>query len=204
MAKKLVGIVLRHGETAVNADNKFRSWSDPPLNAKGKKQAAAANEFLKRYQIKQVISSPLLRAFVTADICSQGLFVTQHRGLFPWRLGVFTGLDKSLHNEALRLFVHSPDVCIPEGECLSDFEDRQFAFWGAALVQARKVGITLFVAHTSNVTALVNLTEGAHNIEPEFGDSVKPGGIAEIYFDGDHHEVVPVFGDVEEAAFGGS
>jgi broad specificity phosphatase PhoE len=202
--EKLIGLILRHGETALNQQKCFRSWLDVPLNEKGVAQAHAAAKFLKQFPLKHVICSPLLRAFVTADIASQGLPVFQHRGLFPWRLGILSGLPKDENQKVLRLFVDSPAVCVPGGESLFDFEERSYAFWKAALPMARENGLTLYVAHTSNVTALVNFTEGAHEVEPEFGDSVKPGGVGAIYFDGKHHRVESIFGEEEPAQFGGS
>jgi broad specificity phosphatase PhoE len=206
MKERIVGYLVRHGETMANADGRYRSWSDPPLNDKGLAQARAAAKFLSKEPIKHIISSPLLRAFITADIIAgpHKLQVFQHRGLFPWRLGIFTGLPKDENGNALRLFVDNPEVCMPEGESLNDFEERQFAFWQASLEMAHDGGLTVYIAHTSNVTALVNFTEGAHDIEPEFGDSIKPGGVAAIYFNGKQHRVEPIFGNVEEAVFGGS
>jgi 2,3-bisphosphoglycerate-dependent phosphoglycerate mutase len=200
----LVALIMRHGETGLNASNCYRSWSDPPLNENGIAQARAAAKFLERYDIETIITSPLLRAFVTGDIVSRGTFISQHRGLFPWRLGIFTGLPRDDHDEALRLFIENPDVAIPEGESLSAFEDRQFAFWDEALKQARKSGLTLYVAHTSNTVALLNFTENDKHIEPERGDAVKPGGIAAIYWNGSGHRVDVIFGQEEVALFGGS
>jgi broad specificity phosphatase PhoE len=202
----LVGFIARHGETAANAEDRFRGWLDIPLNDKGVKQAHQAAEFLKGYPIRNVICSPLLRAFVTADVIAapRKLQVGQHRGLFPLDVGVFSGLSKPDNQAALRLFVKSPDVVIPGGESLADFEERQFAFWDTALKLARVAGLTLFVAHTSNVIALQNLTEDGEAMEPEDGDTVKPGGIAAIYWDGQKHHVEPVFGQAEAARFGGS
>jgi broad specificity phosphatase PhoE len=202
--ERLVGLILRHGTTVLNENGAFRSWLDVPLAEEGKQQAEEAAKFLKQYPIKHVITSPLLRAFVTADICSQGNFVYQSRGLFPWRLGIFSGLPRAEHQEALRLFVRSPDVCIPGGESLSDFESRQFAFWNAALKMARMEGLTLYVAHTSNVVALENFASDEDRGEPEDSESVKPGGVAAIYWDGKQHSVEPVFGTAEVAKFGGS
>ena len=206
MSETLIGLILRHGETAVNAEGLFRSWSDPPLTDQGKQQAAAASKFLQKFPIKHVITSPLLRAFVTADYAAapHGVRVFQHRGLFPWRLGIFTGLSKTEYQPALRLFVQNPEVCVPEGESLQDFEDRQYTFWTAALKMARKEGLTLYVAHTSNVTALENFTEGMEKTEPEFGESVKPGGVGAIYWNGKNHRLEPIFGQPEVAQFGGS
>jgi broad specificity phosphatase PhoE len=204
MKETLVGLILRHGTTILNESNCFRSWIDIPLAQEGLQQARDAAQFLKKYKIKHVICSPLLRAFVTADIASQGLQVYQHRGLFPWRLGIFSGLSKDDNQEALRLFVRNPEVAIPGGECLMDFESRQFAFWEAALKMARKNGLTLYVAHTSNVISLQNFTTDSDAMEPEDKDTVKPGGVAEIYWDGKVHKIVPVFGQAEQAIFGGS
>jgi broad specificity phosphatase PhoE len=201
---KPVALILRHGSTELNERGCFRSWLDVPLSDEGIEQAHAAAKELKKYDIKNIICSPLLRAFVTADICSQGLMVFQHRGLLPWRLGIFSGLPKNENQDALRLFAENPEVCVPGGESLDDFEERQYAFWEAALKKARTEGLTLFVAHTSNVVALVNFTEGAERTEPEFGETVKPGGIAAIYWNGKNHTVEPIFGKPEEAVFGGS
>ena len=207
MSEQLVALILRHGSTELNEKGCFRSWVDIPLSDEGVEQAYAAARFLMKYPIKRILSSPLLRAFQTADVAAipHNMLVYQHRGLFPWRLGIFSGLPKDENQEALRLFVQNPKVCIPGGECLEDFEERQFAFYANALKSAKSVGLTLFVAHTSNVTALVNFTEGgAPTQEPEFGDSVKPGGVGAIYFDGEKHRVEPILGTPEVAAFGGS
>jgi broad specificity phosphatase PhoE len=95
-------------------------------------------------------------------------------------------------------------VQIPGGESLEDFEQRQFAFWKEALARARTTGLTLFVTHTSDVTALVNFTENNESVEPEFGESVKPGGVGAIYWDGKKHCLEPIFGGEEAAVFGGS
>jgi broad specificity phosphatase PhoE len=204
--EQLIGLLERHGETDLNDQNCFRSWVDVPLNAKGFEQARDAAKFLKGYKITNVISSPLLRAFVTADFAAglQNLTVFQHRGLFPWRLGVFSGLPRKENNDALRLFVKNPGVAVPGGESLEDFEARQFAFWRAALTQARKNGLTLFVAHTSNVVALENMTTDGDAAEPEQSDTVKPGGVAAIYWNGKNHRIEPIFGQSEPAKFGGS
>lgn len=201
-----MGFLLRHGSTELNEKKCFRSWLDIPLSDEGLQQARQAAQFLKKYPLKHVICSPLLRAFVTADIAAapHKLQVFQHRGLFPWRLGIFSGLSKDENQGALRLFVRNPTISIPEGECLMDFESRQFAFWNAALKMARTAGLTLYVAHTSNVVSLQNFTQDGESLEPEDADTVKPGGVAAIYWNGKNHRVEPVFGQAEVAVFGGS
>ncbi len=202
----LVGLILRHGSTLLNETDCYRGWSHVPLSDEGIQQAHAAAKYLQKAPIKQIISSPLPRAKTTAEIVAakHSLYVHQDGSLLPWHVGVFGGLDRDQNNDALRLFVHSPYVCIPGGESLEDFEQRQFAFWKEALANARTTGLTLFVAHTSNCVALVNCTEGNENVEPEIGHSVEPGGIEAIYWDGTRYRVEPIFGGEENAVFGGS
>jgi broad specificity phosphatase PhoE len=204
--RQLVALCLRHGQTSLNDSNCFRSWLDVPLDDTGIKQAQEAAEFLSKYAIRNVICSPLLRAFVTASTVAapHNLSIGQTRGLFPWHLGLMAGLSKEEYQDALRLFVDNPDVCIPNGESLNDFEDRQFAFWNVALKHAQDTGLTLFVAHTSNIIALQSFTDHTRSLEPEDADTVKPGGIVAVYFDGTHHFLEPIFGKAEEAVFGGS
>lgn len=206
MAEKLVALVLRHGEASANAMGIFRSWLDVPLTADGLRQAHGAANFLKQFQIKHVICSPLLRAFVTACIVAgpHKLATYQHRGLFPWRLGVFTGLPKDENQAALHLFVANSSVAIPAGESLDEFEDRQFEFWKVALAMAAREGLTLYVTHNSTITALINMTEPNRKADAISGENIKPGGIGAIYFDGKHHRVQPIFGEEEPARFGGS
>jgi broad specificity phosphatase PhoE len=93
---------------------------------------------------------------------------------------------------------------IPNGESLTDFEDRQFAFWDAALKMARSNGLTVYVTHNSVITSLVNLTEDNHDADAVKNDSIKPGGVAEILFDGKKHRIKPVFGIAEPAVYSGS
>jgi broad specificity phosphatase PhoE len=206
MNEQMVGLILRHGEAAANEQGIFRSWGDYPLTEAGIEQAKEAANYLKKYPICHILTSPLLRAFVTADYSAvpHRLPVYQHRGLFPWRLGIFSGLDRDENQEALHLFVENPNVRIPSGESLRDFEDRQFAFWQAALAMARKNGLTLYVCHNSVVTALLNFMEGGRKADSVTGSNIEPGGVAEIYFDGRQHRVEPVFGKSEPAVFGGS
>jgi probable phosphoglycerate mutase len=203
---KLIGFILRHGETELNASNCFRGWSPVPLDDNGIQQAHAAAKFLQKAPLVRIVSSPLPRARTTAEIVASkhSLYVVQEGGLLPWHVGMFGGLDRDQNNPALRLFVQNPYIVIPGGESLEDFEQRQFAFWKEHLGLAKATGLTLFVAHTSNCVALVNFTEGNENVEPEVGDSVEPGGVEAIYWDGTRYKVEPIFGGDEQAVFGGS
>lgn len=63
--------LLRHGETAWNADNnRYCGRTDIPLTPKGIRQAEEVRRQLEGIEMAGVYSSPLQRAFVTACIAS--------------------------------------------------------------------------------------------------------------------------------------
>lgn len=63
--------LLRHGETAYNADgNKYCGRTDIPLTEKGIFQAERMNTLLEDFRFDQIFCSPLQRAKTTAEIAS--------------------------------------------------------------------------------------------------------------------------------------
>jgi broad specificity phosphatase PhoE len=72
--------LLRHGQTAWNADNnRYCGRTDIPLTENGLAQAAAVREQLKGIHIDSVFSSPLQRARVTAAIATGKDVTTDER-----------------------------------------------------------------------------------------------------------------------------
>lgn len=63
--------LLRHGETAYNADNnRYCGRTDIPLTEKGIRQAEEVKRQLEGIEFADVFSSPLQRAFTTACLAS--------------------------------------------------------------------------------------------------------------------------------------
>lgn len=62
---------MRHGETNWNNQQLYMGSSDIPLNKTGIEQAKIAAQLLKSHRIEHIISSPLLRAYKTAQIISE-------------------------------------------------------------------------------------------------------------------------------------
>lgn len=60
-------VLLRHGETAWNAENRFQGQADIGLNELGWEQARAAAPGIVRLNLDVLYSSPLLRARQTAS-----------------------------------------------------------------------------------------------------------------------------------------
>ena len=58
-------ILLRHGQSQWNLENRFTGWVDLPLSENGKKEAAAAGANLKDYKVDKVYTTPLQRANMT-------------------------------------------------------------------------------------------------------------------------------------------
>jgi probable phosphoglycerate mutase len=88
---------LRHGETDWNAQNLSQGNVDIPLNETGLAQARSAALLLRNRGIRNVISSPLSRAKVTADIAAAelGLPVQIDEGLREVAFGVQEGKPMS-------------------------------------------------------------------------------------------------------------
>lgn len=63
-------VLLRHGRTAWNQELRWQGQTDIPLDEVGLQQAAAAAEVLAELEIAKIVSSPLQRARVTAQLLS--------------------------------------------------------------------------------------------------------------------------------------
>ena len=63
-------ILLRHGQSQWNLENRFTGWKDVPLTDQGKEEAKKAGQLLKKNNVKidAVFSSVLQRANKTAEI----------------------------------------------------------------------------------------------------------------------------------------
>ena len=68
-------ILIRHGQSVWNAENKFTGWVDVDISVLGKEEAANAAIIIKKksLEIDYVFCSSLIRAINTADIILQNL-----------------------------------------------------------------------------------------------------------------------------------
>jgi broad specificity phosphatase PhoE len=63
--------LVRHGQTAWNKEEIFRGRTDVPLDETGLKQAELAGQYFKSMEIHAIYSSPLSRAWQTAQKIAQ-------------------------------------------------------------------------------------------------------------------------------------
>ncbi|MGZ8290291.1 MAG: histidine phosphatase family protein [Telluria sp.] len=87
-------LLIRHGETAWNAERRLQGHIDIPLNAEGERQAEALAAALAGERIDAVVSSDLMRASQTAQAVARhhGLTVSTDPGLRERCYGGFEGL----------------------------------------------------------------------------------------------------------------
>lgn len=92
-------ILLRHGETAYNADgNRYCGRTDIGLTEKGLAQASKIFTVLKHEHIDAVYSSPLQRARWTAEIASGNQIVEADDRLIEADFGLWEGKTKEEFN----------------------------------------------------------------------------------------------------------
>jgi len=95
-------VLLRHGESDWNRENRFTGWTDVDLSEKGRREAATAGELLKSsgYTFDQAYCSVLTRAIRTLWIVLDEMDLMWIPVELSWRLnerhyGALQGLDKA-------------------------------------------------------------------------------------------------------------
>ncbi len=95
-------VLLRHGESAWNRENRFTGWVDVPLSEKGLAEAAEAGRRIASggYVFDLAFTSVLKRAIKTLWVALEELDLMWIPVVRDWRLnerhyGALTGLDKS-------------------------------------------------------------------------------------------------------------
>lgn len=187
-----VAYIVRHGETELNAANCFRGWENPALNEAGLIAGEAIANFFSYERVGRVICSDLDRAVQTADfIMGSGAalcpYASPDFNLRPWGIAAFAGCEKTpALQKKLDYYIQHPDVKIPDGESLSDFQNRQDAM--LQYIACPYEGLpTVIVTHTSNLTYLAEKVDRDNGLEPsrdpEVHDIVEPGGIVAVYMD---------------------
>ena len=164
-------ILLRHGQSQWNLENRFTGWVDVPLSPKGEAEARAAGEKLRGRKIDQVYTSVLKRAEDTARIAlaAAGLHdvpSARDAALNERMYGDLQGLNKA---EAAKRFgdaqVHqwrrSYDVRPPGGESLADTAARVLPYWESRILPDLRAGKNVLVAaHGNSLRALVMHLDG--------------------------------------------
>ena len=134
-------ILLRHGQSQWNLENRFTGWEDVPLTEQGIAEAKVAGQLMKnKGHIDVIFSSVLQRATKTAELAikemnleqfwSDGqLLMTKDQSLNERDYGDLVGFNKEetankYGKEQVRIWRRSYDVSPPGGESLENVVTR--------------------------------------------------------------------------------
>src|SRR4051812_29687448 len=117
-------VMMRHGESQWNRENRFTGFTDVDLNDKGIEEAKRAGATIKGIRFDKVYTSTLKRAFRTAELAmkeaGQSPPVVKHDDLRERDYGDLTGLNKDetrekFGEEQVHVWRRSYDVPPPGG-----------------------------------------------------------------------------------------
>jgi 2,3-bisphosphoglycerate-dependent phosphoglycerate mutase len=159
-------VLLRHGESQWNLENRFTGWIDVPLSPKGEKEAREAGQKLLGYRFDRAYASVLKRAIDTLRIVLEVLGQTdipieKDQALNERLYGDLQGLNKDetvrkYGEQQVKLWRRSYDVRPPGGESLKDTAERVLPYYERRIRPEILAGRTLLVAaHGNSLRALV-------------------------------------------------
>jgi len=168
-------VLVRHGQSVWNLENRFTGWVDVDLSEKGELEAQSAGEKLSKYTFDAAFSSVLKRANRTLDTILQmggqaNLEVTRDAALNERMYGDLQGMNKDeareqFGAEQVHIWRRSYDVEPPGGESLKTTGDRTIPYFEEHIAPLLKAGKSVIIAaHGNSLRALVKHLE---NLSPE-------------------------------------
>ncbi|PPR47245.1 MAG: 2,3-bisphosphoglycerate-dependent phosphoglycerate mutase [Alphaproteobacteria bacterium MarineAlpha5_Bin9] len=168
-------IILRHGQSQWNLENRFTGWKDVPLTEKGINEAIQAGKAIKRKKIKIdiIFSSTLQRANETAILAIKqikqenlwdvkgNLIMQKDNSLNERDYGKLVGLNKKetakeFGKKQVHIWRRSYDVAPPGGESLKEVVERVNSFYIKNIESNIKNNKNvLVVAHGNSLRALL-------------------------------------------------
>jgi len=159
-------ILLRHGESQWNLENRFTGWVDVPLSPRGIQEAKDAGEKLRSFTFDRAFTSVLARANETLrlvlDIIGQtAIPIEKDKALNERMYGELQGLNKDetvkKYGEAqVKIWRRSYDVRPPGGESLKDTAERVLLYYERTIKPYVLKGDTILVAaHGNSLRALI-------------------------------------------------
>jgi len=169
-------ILIRHGQSVWNAENRFTGWTDVELSERGVAEAERAGDLLSEIRFGVVHTSGLIRAQKTAEIImsrnnvSGKIPVMKDQRLNERHYGDLQGLNKAetaeKHGaEQVHIWRRSFDVPPPGGESLKMNAERTIPYFEEEIVPDLKDGKNVLVsAHGNSLRSIVMHIE---SISPE-------------------------------------
>ncbi len=159
-------VLVRHGESQWNKENRFTGWVDVSLTEQGREEAHRAARRLKHIHFDRAYTSVLQRAIETLDIILRDLGQTdlpviRDAALNERHYGELQGLNKAetakkYGAEQVHIWRRSYDVAPPGGESLKDTAARTLPYFQSTIVPDLAAGRnTLVSAHGNSLRSIV-------------------------------------------------
>tara|TARA_B100000700_G_scaffold42086_1_gene43046 strand:- start:4254 stop:4856 length:603 start_codon:yes stop_codon:yes gene_type:complete len=187
-------VLVRHGQSVWNAENRFTGWTDVDLSEKGVMEAETAGDELSGIRFDVVHTSGLKRAQRTAEIImsrnshSGEVPVFKDERLNERHYGDLQGLNKAetaeIHGaEQVHIWRRSFDVPPPGGESLKMNAERTIPYFEEEVVPDLEEGKNVLVsAHGNSLRSIVMHIE---SISPEDIVSVEIATGTPMFYDFD-------------------
>ncbi len=159
-------ILVRHGETKWNHENRVVGHTGMALNNNGRKQAGRLAQALKDEEVSCIYSSPLRRARETAAAIAraQGLHVVTVDALKEVDAGELEGLtfDEVVerYGDFLQEWIKdTPSLKIPGGESITELRERT---WPAVqrIVNEHPDEVVIAVSHSLAILSIISRALG--------------------------------------------
>ena len=183
-------ILLRHGQSQWNLENRFTGWVDVPLSELGTKEAEQAGLKLQDYPIDCAYTSVLKRANDTLSLAlkaagKKGVPIVKDPALNERHYGDLQGLNKEetarkFGEKQVKIWRRSYDIAPPKGESLKDTAARTLPYFkDVILPDLLKGKNVLIAAHGNSLRSIVMEIE---KLTPEQILKVEiPTGIPIVY-----------------------
>lgn len=183
-------VLVRHGQSVWNLENRFTGDVDIALTPLGRQEARAAGEKLKGFSFSHGFTSILQRAIETMTLILEvsghpDLPVSRDKALNERNYGQLQGLNKAeiatkYGDHQVAIWRRSYGVHPPGGESLQDTAARVLLYYGKAIEPLLKQGNNiLIVAHGNSLRALMMYLE--HLSEEEIAAVSLPTGTPRSY-----------------------
>ncbi len=183
-------VIVRHGQSEWNLQNRFTGETDVQLTALGREEALAAGDKLRQLNFFHAFTSQLIRAIETLHLILEhsgqpACPVTRDRALNERNYGRLQGLNKAevakeYGEEQVAIWRRSYSVRPPGGESLADTAARVLPYYHAEIEPMLRDGKNvLIVAHGNSLRALMMFLEDFS--EEAIADVDLPTGVPRRY-----------------------
>jgi 2,3-bisphosphoglycerate-dependent phosphoglycerate mutase len=163
-------ILLRHGQSVWNLENRFTGWVDVDLSPQGESEARHAGELLRPFQIDYLFTSVLKRATRTAELAlavaeKHDIPTERDQALNERHYGDLQGLNKDdigrqYGEQQLKIWRRSYDVPPPNGESLKDTQARSVPYFQQKVLPRLREGKNVLIAaHGNSLRSIVMFLE---------------------------------------------